>query len=295
MSAEGTVYDLGYHPHDGPRLGRPAAMRAILVDGVRRALGLRRKPKAKVLPWGLIAAATIPAAFAVALTFLVEGFSLEGEGGFASHADYFDTIGTLSMLFIALVAPTLLIPDRQYGVISIYASRPVRNHDYLFARAASLFIMASAFILIPQAMLYIGYSALNVDGLLAGLMENASEIPPVLGTTAAFVLGYGAPALLISLFVKRVAFATGGFVAIIVMTGALSDAIPRSSDLLIYKILAPLALWWNPFSARDWLFGEEGMTPLTQVQLPYWTGAIVILALTLVTAVIAQRRYRTEL
>lgn len=295
MSAQGTVYDLGYHPHDGPRLGRPAAMRAIIVDGIRRALGLRRKPKAKVLPWGLIAAATIPAAFAVALTFLVEGFTLEGEGGFASHADYFDTIGTLSMLFIALVAPTLLIPDRQYGVISIYASRPVRNRDYLLARGASLAVMASAFILIPQATLYIGYSTLHVDGLMAGLVENASQIPPVLGTTLGFVLGYGAPAMLISLFVKRVAFATGGFVAAIVMTGALSDAIPRTSDLLIYKILAPLSLWWSPFSVRDWLFGEEEMTPLTQVGLPPWTAALVILALTLITALLAQQKYKKEL
>lgn len=42
-SAEGTVYDLGYTPHEGARLGRPAAIRAMVVDGSRRALGLDRK------------------------------------------------------------------------------------------------------------------------------------------------------------------------------------------------------------------------------------------------------------
>jgi hypothetical protein len=60
-SAEGTVYDLGYAPHEGPRLGRPAGIRAMVVDGTRRALGLRRKAWPKVLPWGLIAAAIVPA------------------------------------------------------------------------------------------------------------------------------------------------------------------------------------------------------------------------------------------
>ena len=46
-AAEGTVYDLGYAPHEGPRLGRRAAIRAMFVDGTRRALGLRRKPATK--------------------------------------------------------------------------------------------------------------------------------------------------------------------------------------------------------------------------------------------------------
>ena len=59
---EGTIYDLGYAPHEGARLGRRAALRAMIVDGSRRALGLRRKPWTKVLPWGLIAAAIVPAA-----------------------------------------------------------------------------------------------------------------------------------------------------------------------------------------------------------------------------------------
>ena len=54
-SADGMVYDLGYAPHEGPRLGRRAAVRAMFVDGTRRALGLRRKPATKVLPWALIA------------------------------------------------------------------------------------------------------------------------------------------------------------------------------------------------------------------------------------------------
>ena len=292
--SDGTVYDLGYTPHDGPRLGRPAAIKAIVVDGMRRALGLRRKPRAKVLSFALIGMAIIPAAFVVALTFLVEGFSLDGDGPFATPATYFDTIGTLSLLFIALVTPTLIIPDRENGVLSIYASRPVRAADYLLARSGALLLLGSLYILIPQAILYIGLSALNVDGFLSGLWKNGAEIPAIVGTTLAYVVGYGAPAFLVSLFVKRVAIASGVFVVFVFMTGALSDAIPRSSDLLVYKVLAPFAVWWNPPSVRNWLFGEDDLTPLVRAGLPDWWGLVAILAITAVTGFLALRRYRKE-
>ncbi|MFC1575064.1 hypothetical protein ACFL5A_00255 [Gemmatimonadota bacterium] len=298
MSAEGTVYDLGYTPHEGPRLGRAGAFRAMVVDGTRRALGLRRKPWTKVLPWALIGSAIVPAAWLVSLTFLFDGFGVEEMGPFASPSEFFEVIGTLSMLFVALVTPVLLIPDRRHGVLSIYASRPVRAGDYLLARAATVAILTSLYILIPQATMFVGVSALNVNGIWAGLTENANQIPEILGTTVALVVGYGAPAFLVSLYGRRVAMASGAYVAAMFMTGALTDAIPRASQLLIFKVLSPLSLFFNPFSARDWMFGEEVADPglpLARVDLPPWTGALAILLVAGITAVLAVRQYRKEI
>ena len=34
--SEGVVYDLGYRPHEGDRLGRAGALRALYRDGLRR-------------------------------------------------------------------------------------------------------------------------------------------------------------------------------------------------------------------------------------------------------------------
>ena len=61
MSSEGTVYDLGYKPYDGENLGRAGSRRAIVWDGVRRVLGLRRRARTKILPWGLMTIALFPA------------------------------------------------------------------------------------------------------------------------------------------------------------------------------------------------------------------------------------------
>ncbi len=296
MSAEGVVYDLGYTPHEGPRLGRAGAFRAMVVDGTRRSLGLRRKPWAKVLPWALIASAIVPAAWFVGLTFVFEGVTVEEVGPFGSPSEFFEVIGTLSILFVALVTSILLVPDRRYGVLSIYASRPIRAVDYLLARAATIATLTFLYIIIPQAILFFGVSALNVDGMRAGIAENADLIPEILGTTVAFVLGYGAPAFLVSLYGKRVAMATGIYVVTMFLTGALSDAIPRVSDLLVFKVLAPLSLFFNPFSVRDWLFGEVyTVTPLDRVYMEPWIGAIVIVVVVLITAVLAARQYRKEI
>jgi ABC-2 type transport system permease protein len=294
-SADGAVYDLGYAPHEGPRLGRPAAIRAMVIDGTRRALGLRRKAWAKVLPWGLVGAAIVPAAWVVALTFVAAGFSLEDAGPFGDPADFFEMIGMIALLFVGLVGPTLLIPDRQHGVLAIYASRPVRAMDYLFARAATLFVLTTLIILIPHTILFFGISSLYVDGFWAGVIEHGKKIPAILGTTAAYVLAYGAPAFLVAVFVRRTAIASGVYVLLMILSASMVEAMPRATELVVFKVLAPLALFWNPLSVRDWLFKREPeQWPLDRVGLDPWVGAAAIVGIAILTGVIAHRRYRRD-
>jgi ABC-2 type transport system permease protein len=293
--AEGVVYDLGYSPHEGPRLGRPAAIRAMVVDGTRRVLGLRRKAWTKVLPWALIAAAIVPAAWVVALSFVVAGFRLEDAGPFGDPAEFFQMIGLLAMFFVALVGPTLLIPDRENGVLAIYASRPVRAADYLLARSLTLLGLTALFMLIPHTILYFGISALYVEGFRAGLVEHGAKIPEILGTIAAYVIGYGAPALLVALFVRRVVIATGVYILAMILTAATIEAMPRATELLVFRIMAPLMLFWNPLSVRDWLFDRQPEPwPLVRVGMDPWIAAVTIVLVALVTALIAHRKYRRD-
>ena len=77
------------------------------------------------------------------------------------------------------------------------------------------------------------------------------------------------------------------------MSGALSDAFPLQSDLLIFKVLAPFCLFMNPYSFSHLLFDVEGGgLLLAQVDLPLWVAGVAILVVTLLTGVLALRRYR---
>ncbi len=77
----GAVYDRGYRPYEGSRGGRAAGRWALWRLTVRRALGLRRSWRQKVLPWTLLGLVTIPAAVDVGVRYATRNTPV-GEIGF---------------------------------------------------------------------------------------------------------------------------------------------------------------------------------------------------------------------
>ena len=68
--ALGAVYDRGYRPYEGPRGGRGERRFALYRASIRRALGIRRSWRQKVLPWALLAIATVPAIVNVGIGYV---------------------------------------------------------------------------------------------------------------------------------------------------------------------------------------------------------------------------------
>jgi ABC-2 type transport system permease protein len=138
MSSEGAIFDLDYRRYDGERTGRNKIRLAMVRDGVRKVLGLRRRARRKILPWGLIILALLPAVAIVGFQVFTQGLGADEllEDLIPGHADYFGFTFQLTFLFIALSAPELLIPDRVNNVLTVYASRPLTVADYLMAPSA---------------------------------------------------------------------------------------------------------------------------------------------------------------
>ena len=99
MSDTGAVYDLGYAPYDGERLGRRGARRTIFWDGVRRVLGLRRKARRKILPWLLITVAALPPIAYVGISFFIPFDQGELINAAEQHSNFMGLGGTMVMLF----------------------------------------------------------------------------------------------------------------------------------------------------------------------------------------------------
>lgn len=294
---EGIVYDLGYTPHDGPRLGRGAAVRATIADGLRRVLGLRRKARKKVLPWSLLAVASIPAIVFVGLAFFLNEFSPDGESPFGSHAEYFNLAGTMVMIFAALAGPELLIPDRVEGVLAVYSSRPMRASDYLLARGAALAGVVGFFLLAPQLLMYVGFAALDTDGFFSAVVGNADDLVQIVATTAVYVVAYGAPALLVAVFARRSAPASGAYLAaMLALTGVAHGLADSGATEGIGKYAALLALFEHPHVVRDWIFGRRS-TGLVAIDVGWsaWVSLAAVLVIAAATAVIAVYRYRREM
>jgi ABC-2 type transport system permease protein len=291
----GVVYDLGYKPHEGPRLGRAGAIKAMVKDGLRRSFGIRRKARKKVYPWSLVVLAFLPAIVFVGLAFALDSFVPDAESPFGGHAQYISLVGTVIILFVASAAPNLLIPDREDGVLAVYSSRPLTAWDYILGRVGALAAVASAFFLVPNLILYFGLAALDSAGLASALIDNLDELAKVLITMIAYVVGYGAPALLISTYAKRVGPAAGTYLAIVFISPGFAEMF-NSLDFTGARFGTLIAVLQHPEVIRNWVFDEsQGGIPMTAVGFEPWVSLLFIAAIGIGTMYLMARRYRREL
>jgi len=290
----GAVFDLGYKPYEGERLGRSGAIKAIIKDGVRRVLGLRRKARKKVYPWTLVVIAILPAAVFVGLAFTLSAFSPDAESPFGGHAEYMGLTGAIVLLFVALAAPELLIPDREEGVLAVYSSRPLTARDYVMARAGALFAVVASFVLVPNLMMYVGFAGLDDRGLGTALIGNLDDLAKVLAAMTAYIVGYGAPALLISTYAKRTGPAAGTFLAIMFGSAAFAEAF-RNIDFAGARYGTLLSLLQHPEVIRSWVFDQSQDAAPIAAGFEPWVSAVAIAVLATLSASLMFRRYRREL
>ncbi|MDJ0952306.1 MAG: hypothetical protein QNJ81_01380 [Acidimicrobiia bacterium] len=291
----GVVYDLGYKPYEGERLGRSGAIRAMLRDGLRRTFGIRRKSRKKVYPWGLVSLAFLPAIVFVGLAFALSSFAPEAESPFGGHAQYISLVGTVIILFCASAAPNLLIPDREEGVLAVYSSRPMTAWDYIWGRVGALALVCSAFFLLPNLLMYVGFAALDDAGLASALIDNLDDLVKILVTMVAYVVGYGAPALLISTYAKRVGPAAGTYLAIVLISPAFAELF-RTLDFPGSRYGTLIAVLQHPEVIRNWVFDEsQGSVPMSAVGFEPWVSVLSIAAMGAATIYLMARRYRREL
>lgn len=292
MSSEGAIFDLDYRRYEGARTGRTKIRWAIVRDGVRKVLGLRRKARRKILPWGLIVLAVIPAIAFVGFRVLTEGLGADEllEDLIPGHADYFGFTFQLTFLFVALSAPELLIPDRVSNVLTVYASRPLTLADYLIARVGSLLLVVMAFTLLPQLVIYLGGAVLSGDiiGHVTGNLDLLWKIPA--GALAVFATQAGV-AFIISAYARRRGVAAGVYIAFSIISGGvafgLSEAVNRWFAVIYLQAHAVVLI--------GEIFNEPGFrddTSMGQADLSPWVSLVAVVTIAVLAAGLLYRRYR---
>jgi ABC-2 type transport system permease protein len=261
----GAVYDLGYEPYEGERTGRSGARKAVYFDGIRRVLGIRRKARRKIMPWTLMFFAIVPAIVAVGIGFLVPTGSPDAINLADQNSEFFTLSGTIAMLFTALAAPELLIPDRKDGVLSMLASRPLTPGDYLGARFASLATVVLSFMLVPQILLYFGQAGTDPDGLVQGMINNADTLPKIIAVAAVYTIAYIPLGFVIASVSNRKAIATASYLAIMIALTAFAEAIVREASIPGGRWVALLAPINTADAGNVWIFGGSNPDSLLAV------------------------------
>ncbi len=270
------IFDRGYRRYDGLRLGMAGARRAVVRDGVRRVLGLRRKARRKILPWSLLAIATTLAAVFIGLHFVASQLPVDVAAELPRYGELFDFFSWIGILFIALAGPTLLIPDRTQGVLSVYFSRPLTVGSYLGAKLTAFLGVTAIIYLAPQVALHLGLAFLAEDGFLGYLGANLDVLWKIPVVAAGYLALHGGIVTAISAVVNRTGAAAAIFLGILTAGGSIASRIGLI-EAPMTRFVTLLALDQHPRVIRDWVFDiRTSDYPAIQVGFEPWVSLVVI-------------------
>ncbi len=155
IAGAGAVYDRGYRPYEGNRGLRGSATYALYKASIRRALGLRRSWRQKVAPFVLLGVVTVPAIVNVGIGYVTRDSPVGDRLEIITYRNYVGVSSAL-LLFVALVAPDVICPDRRQKVLPLMFARPLTGVDYVIAKVGAIASILFAFSYLPQVVLYVG-------------------------------------------------------------------------------------------------------------------------------------------
>jgi ABC-2 type transport system permease protein len=292
----GAVYDRGYRPYEGRRGGRRAATAALYRTSLRRAIGIRRPWRQKVAPAVLLAIAVIPAVINVGIGYLTRDTPAEGFE-FITYREYLGVSSAL-LLFVALVAPDIVCPDRRQRVLPLIFARPLTGRDYALAKVGAIFTCVFAFAFLPQVVLYVGQMLVS-DGALHYLTGHTDVMWQVPVAAAALALFYAVLGVAVSSLSGRRMVAAATMLGITLVSSTVSGILVQANRgpgepaggghaAALINILA------LPLRVRDLVFlgriGED--SPLTGVAGGGAASLALYLAVVGVCVTVILLRYR---
>jgi ABC-2 type transport system permease protein len=285
--AAGTIYDIGYRHYDGARLGRRGALGAIVGAGLRSVFGLGRSARSKVIPWGTVLLAALPAVIAIAVKVLA-GDLIE----LYDYHSYLWSIGALLPIFVAAQAPELVVNDIRHHVLPLYFSRPIRRVDYVVAKGLALGIGLLALTLLPVLVLFVG-RVLAAEDVLAALGDEVGALPGIVGNGLLHAVVLASIGLAVCSLAARRAYAAGAILALF-LVGSVISGVFSTVQGGVFQALAPFT---SPLAildgARQWLFGEAvADSPVAASGAPLVAFGIASLVMLLVAWAILALRYR---
>ena len=258
MSPAGAVYDRGYRPYEGERGGRGASRAALVRVSIRRALGLRRSWRQKVLPWSLLAIATIPAVVNVGVKYITRG-TPASNFNLITFRDYVGVSTTL-LLFVAITAPDMVCPDRRNRVLPLIFARPLTGNDYVLAKVGALTAILFGFGFLPQVVLFVGQMFVAQEGALHYLTANAAVLWQVPVAVALFSLYWATLSLAISAATTRRVVGGVALLATVLVSGTVAGILvsaggagpgPTSGNGSLWGLLSALDI---PIRIADLVF-----------------------------------------
>jgi ABC-2 type transport system permease protein len=293
VDATGAVYDRGYRPYEGVRGRRGAATNALFKASMRRALGIRRSWRQKVAPFVLLGVVTLPAIVNVGIGYVTRNELIQNRVEIITYRDYVGVSSAL-LLFVALVAPDVICPDRRQHVLPLMFARPMTGRDYVIAKVGAITALVFAFSYLPQVVLFLG-NMLVSDSALDYLTDHLDVLWKVPAAAFLLALYYAVIGVAIASLTNRRIVAGATIIGLFLITSIISG-IAVGDDFQYYggSPAALINVLFLPLHLRDLIFlGHiDPDSPLNGVQNGGLYAVLVYLAVLLTGLVVLFRRYR---
>jgi ABC-2 type transport system permease protein len=283
----------GYRSYDGPRLGARGAMRSLVRHSVQRVLGLKRTFWNKILPFGAIFIAYVPAiAFVGIAALLKERFERNGvdiDQVIPSYAEFYLFVWAAIEVFAALAAPEVLCTDRRSGMLGLYLASPLDRDTYLLAKATAVGLVLSLVTLGPPLFMLIARTVAGVgpDGFSAflGVLWRVLVGGVIVAALPA------ALSLAIASTTTRRAAASAAFILVTIGSAVIAETLVNAGAS---PSLFVLNLPYLPLELVGRLYGEApGFISTTATDISTATMAIAYVVITLGCAVFVRFRYQS--
>jgi ABC-2 type transport system permease protein len=288
----GAVYDRGYRPYEGPRGRRGAATFALYKASMRRALGIRRSWRQKVAPFSLLAVVTIPAIVNVGIGYVTRDRFITERIQIISYREYVGVSAAL-LLFVALVAPDVICPDRRQRVLPLMFARPITGFDYVAAKLGAIVTIVFAFSFLPQVVLFVG-NMLVSDSALDYFTGHLGVIWRVTLAVGLLAVYYAVVGLAISSLTDRRIVAGASIIGLLLVTSIAAGIFVGDPEVNGGSAAALVNVLAMPLYLRDVIFlGHVSVrSPLSGVNNGALLALLVYIAVVVTGTAVLLRRYR---
>ena len=285
QAGRGEVYDLGYRRYEGEVAGRPHRIAALVINGMRTALGIGRGLGAKVLPALLFLALMVPALVFMIIA-IVGGPATDGLIGVSR---YYQVAAIPLLLLSAALAPELLTTDRRSGLLTLYLVRPITSEDYVLGRWLAFFCLTLVIVWLPQALLFAGV-VLGATDTWEYLRGNWLDVPRFLLAGVTLAVFTTTLPLAVAAFIDRRAIVAVAVIAIWFVAAAVGNALGSEVGGAGWLYLIDFGA--SPVDINDMIFGNGLERDGAPLDVPAGVVVAWYLLWVAVPAALLWRRYR---
>jgi ABC-2 type transport system permease protein len=242
----------------------------------------------------LLGVVTIPAIVNVGIGYVTRDRFFDERFEIITYRDYVGVSSAL-LLFVAIVAPDVMCPDRRQHVLPLMFARPLTGVDYVIAKVGAIVTILFMFSFLPQVVLFVGNMLVSDSALdyFSGHLDILWKVPVSVFLLALY---YAVIGLAISSLTDRRIVAGASVIGLFLVTSITAgvlvgpdfERVGGGSPAAVVNLLA------LPLYVRDLVFlgHVDPQLPLNGVENGGLLAVVTYVVVLLTGAVVLLRRYR---